>query len=158
MVTGVLGTMFLLLAASMAFGATLEEERQTYKTQVEPICKQNREANERVLKGVKQNIKNEKLTLAGSQFAKGAAALKKARTQLAAVPKPASDSARLTKWLGLVKTEVELFENVSKKLRAGDKRGAQRMALQLTTTVNKANNTVLAYEFKYCRVQSSQFL
>lgn len=158
MVTGVLGTMFLLLAASMAFGATLEEERLTYKQQVEPICKQNREANERVLKGVKQNIRNGKLKLAGTQFAKGAAALKKARTQLAAVPKPAADSARLTKWLGLIKTEVELFENVSKKLKAGDKRGAQRMALQLTTTVNKANNTVLAYEFNYCRVQTSQFL
>jgi hypothetical protein len=158
MVTGVLGTLFLLLAASMAFGATLEEERQTYKTQVEPICKQNREANERVLKGVKQNIRNGKLKLAGTQFAKGAAALKKARTQLAAVPKPAADSARLTKWLDLVKTEVELFEKVSKKLKAGDKRGAQRMALQLTTTVNKANNTVLAYEFNYCRVQTSQFL
>ena len=158
MVTGVLGTMLLLLAASMAFGATLEEERQTYKTQVEPICKQNREASERVLRGVKQNIRNGKLKLAGTQFAKGAAALKKARTQLAAVPKPAADSSRLTKWLGLIKTEVELFENVSKKLKAGDKRGAQRMAVQLTTTINKANNTVLAYEFKYCKVQASQFL
>jgi hypothetical protein len=158
MVTGVLGTMFLLLAASMAFGATLEEERLSYKQQVEPICKQNREANERVLKGVKKNIQNGKLKLAGTQFAKGAAALKKARTQLAAVPKPAADSARLTKWLGLIKSEVELFENVSKKLKAGDKRGAQRMALQLTTTVNKANNTVLAYEFNYCKVQTSQFL
>jgi hypothetical protein len=158
MVTGVLGTMFLLLAASLAFGATLEEERETYKTQVEPICKQNREANERVLKGVKKNISNEKLTLAGTQFAKAATALKKARTQLAAVPKPTADSSRLTKWLGLIKTEVELFENVSKKLKAGDKRGAQRMALQLTTTVNKANNTVLPYEFKYCRVQTSQFV
>jgi hypothetical protein len=157
MVTGVLGTMFLLLAASMAFGATLEEERETYKTQVEPICKQNREANERVLKGVKKNISNEKLKLAGTQFSKAAVALKKARTQLAAVPKPATDSARLTKWLGLIKTEVELFENVSKKLKAGDKRGAQRMALQLTTTVNKANNTVLPFEFNYCRVQASQF-
>jgi hypothetical protein len=157
MVAGVLGTMLLLLAASIAF-ADLPAEREAYKTQVEPICKQNREANERVLKGVKQNIKNGKLALAGTQFAKGAAALKKARTQLAAVPKPAADSARLTKWLGLIKTEVELFENVSKKLKNGDKRGAQRMALQLTSTVNKANNTVLAYEFQYCRVQTSQFL
>jgi hypothetical protein len=158
MVTGVLGTMLLLLAASLAFGATLEEDRTAYKEQVEPICKQNRQANERVLKGVKQNIKDGKLKLAGTQFAKGAVALKKAYTQLAAVPKPAADSARLTKWLGLIKTEVELFENVSKKLKAGDKRGAQRMALQLTTTVNKANNTVLSYEFRYCRVQTSQFL
>jgi hypothetical protein len=157
-VAGVLGTLLLLLSASMALGASLDEERQAYKAQVEPVCKQNREANERVLKGVKKNIKNGKLKLAATQFAKGAAALKKARTQLAAVPKPAADSARLTKWLGLIKTEVELFENVSKKLKSGDKRGAQRMALQLTSTVNKANNTVLAYEFKYCRVQTSQFL
>ena len=73
---GVLGTMLLLLLASLALGADLDEERQAYKTQVEPICKQNREANERVLKGVKQNIKAEKLKLAGTQFAKGAAALK----------------------------------------------------------------------------------
>jgi hypothetical protein len=155
---GALGALLLLLASSLAFAADLGEERQAYKAQVEPICKQNREANERVLKGVKQNIKNGKLKLAGTQFAKGAAALKKARTQLAAVPKPAADSARLTKWLGYIKTEVELFEKVSKKLKAGDKHGAQRMALQLTSTVNKADNTVLAYEFNYCKVQTSQFL
>jgi hypothetical protein len=148
----------LLLMSSMAFAATLEEERQAYKVQVEPICKQNREANERVLKGVKKNIKAGKLKLAATQFAKGAAALKKARTQLATVPKPAADSARLTKWLAYVKTEVELFERVSKKLKAGDEHGAQRMALQLTSTVNRANNTVLPYEFKYCHVQTSQFL
>jgi len=155
---GAFGALLLLLMSSMAFAADLEEERQAYKTQVEPICKQNREANERVLKGVKKNIKEGKLKLAATQFAKGAAALKKARAQLAAVPKPAADNARLTKWLGLIKTEVELFERVSKKLKAGDKGGAQRMALQLTSTVNRANNTVLAYEFRYCRVQTSQFV
>jgi hypothetical protein len=155
---GVLGTLLLLLTASMAFGASLDEERQAYKAQVEPICKQNRQANERVLKGVKKNIKNGKLKLAGTQFAKAAVALKKARTQLLAVSQPSADRARLTKWLGYIKTEVELFERVSKKLKAGDSHGAQRMALQLTSTVNRANNTVLVYEFNYCRVQTSQFL
>jgi len=152
-----LGILLMLSVASMAL-ADLGEERQAYKEQVEPICKKNREANERVLKGVKKNIIAGKLRLAASQFAKGAAALKKARTQLAAVPKPSADSARLTKWLGYVKSEVELFERVSKKLKAGDKAQAQRMAVQLTSTVNKANNTVLPYEFNYCRVQTSQFL
>jgi hypothetical protein len=157
-VASLLGTLLLLLTASMALGASLDEERETYKEHVEPICKQNRQANERVLKGVKKNIRAGKLKLAATQFAKAAAALKKARTQLLAVPKPPTDSARLTKWLGLVKTEVELFERVSKKLKTGDKGGAQRMALQLTSTVNKANNTVLPYEFNYCKVQTSQFL
>jgi hypothetical protein len=154
---GALAALFLLLASSLAFAADLEEERQAYKAQAEPICKQNREANERVLKGVKKNIQAGKLKLAASQFAKGAAALKKARAQLAAVPKPATDSARLTKWLGYIKTEIELFEKVSKKLKAGDKHGAQRMALQLTSTVNRANNTVLPYEFRYCHVVTTQF-
>lgn len=154
---GALGILLLLSVASLAF-ADLAEERVAYKAQVEPICKRNREANERVLKGVKQNIRAGKLKLAASQFAKGAAALKKARTQIAAIPKPAADSARLTKWLGYIKSEIELFERVSKKLKAGDKAKAQRMAIQLTSTVNKANNTVLPYEFNYCKVQTSQFL
>lgn len=156
-VAGALSAALLLLVSSIALAADLDEERQAYKAQAEPICKQNREANERVLKGVKKNIKNGKLKLAASQFAKGAAALKKARTQLSAVPKPPPDEARLTKWLGYIKTEIELFEKVSKKLKAGDKRGAQRMAIYLTSTANKANNTVLPYEFKYCRVEPSQF-
>src|SRR6059058_1433 len=103
----VLGILLLLSLASLAL-ADLGEERQGYKAQVEPICKQNREANERVLKGVKKNIKAGKLKLAATQFAKGAAALKKARTQLGAVSKPVSDEARLTKWLSLIKTEVGL--------------------------------------------------
>lgn len=153
---GALGILLLLSLSSMAL-ADLTEERQAYKAQAEPICKKNREANERVLKGVKKNISAEKLTLAATQFAKGATALKKARTQLAAVPKPAADSARLTKWLGLIKTEVELFEKVSKKLKTGDKHGAQRMAIYLTSTAKRANNTVLPYEFRYCQVDPSQF-
>jgi hypothetical protein len=153
---GALGMLILLTAASIAL-ADLGEEREAYKVQVEPICKQNREANDRVLKGVRKNITAGKLKLASTQFAKAASALKKARTQLTAVPKPPADNARLTKWLGLIKTEIESFEKVSKKLKAGDKRGAQRMAIYLTTTANKANNTVLPYEFKYCRVEPSQF-
>ena len=153
---GALGILILLSVVSLAF-ADLAEERVAYKAQVEPICKRNREANERVLKGVKKNITAGKLKLAATQFAKGAAALKKARNQLLGVPKPAADSARLTKWLGYIKTEIQLFEKVSRKLKAGDKRGAQRMAIYLTSTANKANNTVLPYEFRYCRVEPSQF-
>jgi len=153
---GALGILLLLSVASLAF-ADLAEERVAYKAQAEPICKKNREANERVLKGVKKNITAGKLKLAATQFAKGATALKKARAQLVTVPKPVADNARLTKWLGYIKTEIELFEKVSKKLKAGDKRGAQRMAIHLTSTANKANNTVLPYEFKFCRVEPSQF-
>jgi hypothetical protein len=151
---GVFAAMFLLAGTSLAFA---EETRDTYKAQVEPICKRNAEADSRILKGVKANVKDDKLKLAATQFAKAATALKKALNQLKAVPKPPADAARLTKWLGYVKTEVELFEQVSKKLKAGQKSSAQRLSIRLTSTVNRANNEVLAFEFKYCRVNPSQF-
>jgi len=151
---GVFAALFLLTGTSLAFA---EETRDTYKAQVEPICQRNAEADSRILKGVKANVKAGKLKLAATQFSKAATALKKALNQLQAVPKPPADSAKLTKWLGYIKTEVELFEQVSKKLKAGQKSSAQRLSIRLTSTVNKANNEVLAFEFKYCRVNPSKF-
>jgi gas vesicle protein len=150
----VLGAMALLLAAP-ALGA--EQTRESYTEAVEPICKSNAEASDRILDGVKQEVRQGKLKVAAAKFTKAAAALKQTLRQLKAVPKPTTDAAKLDKWLGFIKNEVELFERTAKKLKAGDKIGAQTMAVRLTSTANKANNQVLTFEFKYCRVDPSQF-
>jgi hypothetical protein len=139
---------------SMAAEATPE----TYKAEVEPICKVNTEANEKILKGVRQKVKAGELDAAAKQVRAAAKALKKARAQLLQVPKPAEDATRLTKWLGYVKTEVQLFEALARKLSNDEKTGAQKMVLRLTSTAKQANNQVLDYEFRYCRLQPSKFL
>jgi hypothetical protein len=139
---------------SMAAEATPE----TYKEEVEPICKVNTEANERILKGVKQKVQAGKLDVAAKQVSAAAKALKKARAQLLAVPKPTADATRLTKWLGYVKTEVQLFETLAKKLSNDEVTGAQKMVIRLNSTAKQANNQVLDYEFRYCRLQPSKFL
>jgi hypothetical protein len=144
-----------LLAASLAFAA--EQTRETYKAEVEPICKANVDASGRILKGVKGEVKAGKLQVAAGQFSKAAAALKKTLNQLRAVEPPPADSAKISKWLGYVKTEVELFEKTAAKLKAGKKAAAQEMAVRLTSTVNQANNQVLAFEFKYCKANASQY-
>lgn len=150
-----MGAMGLLMGAPFALAA--EQTRDSYTAAVEPICKSNSEASDRILDGVKSEVRQGKLKPAAAKFTKAAAALKKALTQLKAVPKPPADSAKLDKWLGYIKNEVELFERTAKKLKAGDKSGAQTMAVRLTSTANKANNQVLAFEFDYCRVDPSQF-
>ena len=151
-----LGALALLaLAAPLAFGA--EPTRETYTAQVEPICKTNSEASNRILKDVKSEVKAGKLAPAAASFAKAASALKKTLAQLKAVPQPSADKAKLTKWLGYIKAEAELFESTAAKLKAGDKGGAQAMAIRLTHTANLANNQVLAFEFNYCQVDPSQF-
>lgn len=141
----------------LALASAAEVTRETYVASVEPICKANTQANEKILKGVKSEVKAGKLAPAAVQFTKAAAALKKTLAQLEAVPQPSADRPKLTKWLGYIATEAELFESTAKKLKAGDKTGAQRMAILLTHDANLANDEVLAFDFHYCRVEPSKF-
>ena len=145
----------VLSAASLALAA--ETTRAEYVAAVEPICKANTQANEKILKGVKAEVRKGQLKPASKQFAKAATALKKTLTQLKAVPQPAADQKTLAKWLGYVKTEATLFEKVGNKLKAGDKIGAEKMVVLLTHNAELANDTVLDFEFHYCRFNSSKF-
>ncbi len=145
-----------LLGAVPAIAA--EATPETFKESAEPICKTNRDANEKVLDGARQNVQAGKLKKASGQLFAAAKALKRARAQLLAIPKPAEDAARLTKWLKGIKTEIELLEATGRKLANGDKNGAMKMIIRLKSNANQTNNLVLDYEFRYCRINPSEFL
>lgn len=132
--------------------------RESYKEAVEPICKTNTEANERILAGVRAKVKAGKLDAAAKQFFAAARALKRTRLQLLQVPKPEADAVRLTKWLSYVKREAELFEAVGRKLARDEKNAAQKMVIRLISNARQANNLVIAFEFRYCRFQPSKFV
>lgn len=146
-------SLVLVVPVSVAAAPTRDE----YKAKVEPICKTNTKANERILAGVRQQVQQGKLKAAGGKFSKAAAALKTAVNQIRGVAQPSEDQARLAKWTKYLKQQVELFERVAKKLKSGDKAGAQSMIVQLTRTANQANNQVLPFEFEYCRLDPSKF-
>lgn len=146
---------FAMLATP--FANATEVTRDSYKEAVEPICKTNVQANERILKGVKAKVKAGKLDAAATQFTKAATALHKAIGKLKAVPQPTADEANLARWLKYIEEEEGFFKQIAKKLKAGDKNGATAMQIRLSHTANLANNQVLAFEFKYCRVEPSKF-
>jgi len=145
-----------LLGASLATAAETTEAE--YVGRVEPICELNAKANERILSAVRGEVKRGELKSAAAHFTKAAAALRKALAELRAVPQPTADQARLTKWLGYVDTEAELFAEVAKELRAGNKSAAQSLAVRLNNNATLANNTVLDFDFRYCRFEPSRFL
>jgi hypothetical protein len=147
--------LMLLSGASMAMAE--EVTRDSYKTAVEPICKTNTQANEKILKGVRAEVKAGKLAPAGTQFTKAAAALKKAVIQLKGVPEPVADEAKLAKWLSYVGEEAKLFESGAKALKAGNKGKTQTIVVQLTHTANLANSEVLSFSFRYCKLEPSKF-
>jgi hypothetical protein len=145
-----------LLVAAVPAAAT-EVTRDNYAAQVEPVCKANSQANEKILKGVRGKVKAGKLDAAATQFNGAAKALKRTLGELKAVPQPVADKAKLTEWLGYVKAEAELFEATADKLAAGDKTGAEAMVIRLTHNANLANNQTLGFEFDYCRFDPSQY-
>jgi hypothetical protein len=144
----------LLALAGLALAA--EVGRPEYVAAIEPICKANTQANERIFAGVQKEVMEGKLKTAAVRFTK-AAALERTRRELAAVPQPAADKARLSKWLGYVKGEVGFFEATARKLKAGDKASAEPMSVKLTPEAALANDQVLAFEFTYCRAEPSRF-
>jgi hypothetical protein len=145
------------LLATAAFAVAAEQTRETYVTQVEPICKTNTKANERTLKGVRQEIKTGKLKVAAGQFTQASSAFGKAVKQIAAVPQPVADKAKLAKWIGYLNGETKLLSEIGKALKAGQKSQAQTLSVKLTHNGNLANNAVLGFEFNYCLIDSSRF-
>jgi hypothetical protein len=146
-----------LALLAVPFAGAAEVTRESYAEAVEPICKANTEANEKILKGVRGKVKAGQLDAAAQQFSRAATALKKTVKQLKAVPQPTADQAKLAKWLKYVEAEAKLFESTAKKLKEDDKNGAQTMVIRLTHNANQANNQVLGFEFRYCRFEPSKF-
>ena len=144
-----------MVLAVAAFAA--EISRDEYKEAAEPICKTSAKANERILSGVRKEVKQGKLKTAAAKFSKASKEQSQALEQLKALPRPAADEARLSKWLGYLKIEAELFEQAGRKLKAGDKPGAEHVFAKLTPNANKANNQVLPFEFRYCRLEPQKF-
>jgi hypothetical protein len=146
-----------LFLSIVSLASAAEIERSAYIPQVEPICQANSKANEKLLKNVKTEVKQGKDTLAAKQLGEAAKALKTTETELAAVPEPTADEARLTKWLGYVKTEASLFEQTGKALKANNKNKAQQLESKLNSNANSANAEVLSFGFHYCRFEPSKY-
>jgi hypothetical protein len=145
-----------LVAVPMALAA--EQTKEGYVAAVEPICQTNTKANEKILGNVKSEVKAGKLAPAGASLLAAAKALKKTWAELGAVPQPTESAAKLTKWLGYVKTEATLFEKAGKLLKSGQKAQAQQIVDKLTSNANLANFEVVGFGFRYCKFEPSKFV
>jgi len=148
----------LLFSVPAALAIEAEPTRDEYATAVEPICKTNSEANSRILKGVKGQVKSGQLAPAGKRFIRASTALGRTIGQIAKVPQPPADKAKLTKWIGYLKREQSYLRKIGKYLKAGKKGKAQHEAVELSSNNSRANNTVVGFGFHQCRIESSRFL
>lgn len=135
-----------------------ETERPEYVAKLEPICAANTKANSRILKGVKAQVNKGKLVPAGKRFVRAASAFGHSVAQMGRVPKPSSDMAKLSTWFGYLNKEKKYLLEVGRALKAENKYRAEKVAQTLNKNGRKANNTVISFGFKECRIESSRFL
>jgi hypothetical protein len=154
LIAGAAVVALVLVVCGAAFAA--EVSRGEYKEAAEPICKASAKSNERILAGVRTEVKKGQLKTAAAKFAKASQEQAATLRELEALPRPSADEARLTKWFSYLKIEAELFATAGKKLKAGDKPGAQHIFTKLSLNINKANNQVLPFGFTYCRLNAAK--
>lgn len=148
----------LLVSAPSALAILNPPTEAEYVETVEPICKSNSEANSKILKGVKEQVKHDELVPAGARFVRASSALGKTVTQIANVPQPTVWKTKLTKWIGYLQQEKTYLQQIGQALKAKDKYHAQKLAVQLNRNNNRANSTVIGIPFHECRIESSRFL
>jgi len=129
-----------------------------YVEKSEPICKWNTINTRRILRGIRTEVRKGSLHQAGHNFGRAATSLKKTIERLEALPKPAADESRLTRWFAGLATEAHLLEKLARQLDKGHTKSLARTVLELRHQANVTNNIVLTFGFEFCLLQPARYL
>jgi hypothetical protein len=144
------------LSAQTSSGAA-GPTRAEYIQRIEPICQARTQASRTVLRNVDEMVRDGQLQAAARRFERAADALEGAIHQVARVPRPVADQARLVRWLDYGKEGDALLRRIAKGLGEGDRHRVQGMSGELLTTAKRGNAIVVGFGFKYCRLNPSRF-
>jgi hypothetical protein len=156
-----LGTLAAVLVAAFAVAPLAwggeAPTRASYVAQVEPLCKANTEASQRVLTGASGRIKKRELKPAGRQFVRASATFGHGIRQIVAVPRPPADEARLEKWFKYLRIVKGRLFALGRYLEAEERLRATHGKIALERSANAANNVSFVFGFHYCKLSRANF-
>lgn len=85
---------YALQAVLAPVASSADISRAEYVEQSEPICKANTNANKNILKGVREDVREGKLKVAGAKFSRAARALNQTIQKPELIPRPSADESR----------------------------------------------------------------
>lgn len=141
-------------AATVAEGAP---DRAEYVERVEPICKRNTEANERILAGARGKVKRGELPAAGRQFRRAARAFQEAIAEIISIPRPPADDRRLLRWIGHLRDVRDNMRKAGVALEEENRVRANHRVIRAERSGNAANNAGFAFDFHHCHLDASEF-
>jgi hypothetical protein len=145
-----------LLAAAPAPAAEAPT-RDEYVERLEAICKPDALATQKAMKGARGDIRAERLAAAAGKFAKATSIFGSTVKEIAVVPRPSADTAKLGKWFTYLKRQESYLGQITEQLRRDRAIKAQRLTARFIHNGNLANNVVLAFGFNYCSFKFSRY-
>jgi hypothetical protein len=149
----------LVLSPSAALAAESAEAptRAEYVSRLEQICKPGSLATQRAVKGVRADVRAERLRVAGAKFARAKKIFARTVASISLVPRPANDIATLKRWFAALDREKVYLGRIVASLLAEDVARFQRVSADFIHQGNKANNIVVSFGFEYCAFKPSRF-
>ena len=151
------GLAFAMLVLSASAGATVAPDRAEYVSRLESICKPGVETTQQTVKGVRSDIRAERLAVAAGKLGRAARIFDGTVGKISAVPRPPQDASHLAKWFGYLKLQESYLGRAATALRAEKIPRYQHNAVLFVHNGNLANDVVIAYGFNYCRFKFSRF-
>ena len=144
----------LLLGPSAAAAAP---ERADYVTQLESICKPGVEATQRAVRGVRSDIRAERLQVAAAKLASARRIFDGTVRRISAVPRPAADAKQLAKWFHYLGLQESYLASSAAALHDERIVAYQHSSVRFVHKGNLANDVVIAFGFNYCEFRFSRF-
>ena len=145
------------MALSASAGAAAMPDRAEYVVRLESICEPGVEATQQAVRGVRSDIRAERLAVAAGKLGSAARIFDGTVRRISAVPRPPSDATHLAKWFAYLKLQKSYLSRAAAALRAERISSYQHNAVLFVHNGNLANDVVIAYGFNYCRFKFSRF-
>ena len=156
--TVLVAALLLALAVLTAVSSAAESPtRAEYVARLEKICKPGSDATEKAVRGVRADIRAERLAVAGGKFARAEKIFAATVRSIVPVPRPAADRDTLSRWFAALGREQLYLGQMVTTLRADDVAGFQRVSARFIHEGNRANNAVVSFGFNYCSFKPTRF-
>lgn len=148
---GILAVLAAMLAVAPLAHGEGEQTRETYKERVEPVCKANRAANERIMAGARRRIRKKQFVAVGKQFVRVSGSFGKLARRLRPIPPPVDYERTVSRWLKFMRLIKLRLLKVGKLYKAREEIKAAHMSILAERAGVSANNISIAFKVRECR-------
>lgn len=154
----------VITALVLAFGAAgawaetvVSPSRGEYVSQLEKVCKPGAEETQQAMKGVRDDVREGRISLATYKFGRAATIFGRTIKTIAEYPRPSADTKRLQQWFVYLNRQEDYLNQITAQLHAGHTIRAQRLTARFIHNGNLANNVTLAFGFNFCSFKFSRY-